>query len=141
MSLGSRLARDLQHLDGSEVKSPQHYQDLAAYAIALADYTKPRKYTVEALFLYAGCEYMRQDDSQVRLWMFMAIVSVAPRGNGLDPDSSRFFGLRYAWATIAIQNITLTFHRSKVRCDDGFGTALTPSTFWHRSNLASQASL
>jgi len=51
------------------------YQELASCAIALADYTKPKKYTVEALMMYAGCEYMRQDDSQVRLWLFMAVVS------------------------------------------------------------------
>jgi len=53
------------------------YQELASCAIALADYTKPKKYTAEALMMYAGCEYMKQDDSQVRLWLFMAVVSSA----------------------------------------------------------------
>jgi hypothetical protein len=79
MSLGSRLARykdqyGLQYPTDMATRTPQQFQDLAACAISLADYTKPKKYTVEALSLYASCEYMRQDDSQVRLWLFMAIV-------------------------------------------------------------------
>lgn len=79
MSLGGRLARNkdqwsLQFPADTTTHTPQQFQDLAACAISLADYTKPKKYTIEALFLYASCEYMRQDDSQVRLWLFMAIV-------------------------------------------------------------------
>jgi Fungal specific transcription factor domain len=80
MALGARI-QDNKAFYGEpkngerpEYLPPEHFQQLAACALGLADYTKPKQYTLEALMIYASCEYMRQDNSQVRLWMFMAVV-------------------------------------------------------------------
>jgi len=70
--------------------SAEHYQELSGAALLLADYTKPKKYTVEALMAHATCEFLKQDDSQFRLWLLMALVLRVALRMGYHRDASHF---------------------------------------------------
>jgi hypothetical protein len=70
--------------------SADHYQELSAAALALADYTKPKRHTVEALMAHATCEYLKQDDSHLRLWLLMGVVLRVALRMGYHRDASHF---------------------------------------------------
>jgi hypothetical protein len=74
----------------ARIGSAEHYQELSAAALALADYTKPKRYTVEALMAHATCEYLKQDDSHLRLWLLMSIVMRVALRMGYHRDASHF---------------------------------------------------
>jgi hypothetical protein len=74
----------------ARIGSADHYQELAAAALALADYSKPKRYTIEALMAYSTCEYLKQDDSQVRLWLLMGVVLRVALRMGYHRDPSHF---------------------------------------------------
>jgi hypothetical protein len=95
LGLGSRnAAYSQQNVPNEEMiaklGSADYYQDLAAAALTLADYTKPKTWTVEALMAHASCEYMKQDDSQLQLWLLMAVVLRVALRMGYHRDASHF---------------------------------------------------
>lgn len=86
--IGMKSRMSLEEL-GPDQQSPEDLQRLAAAAITLADYTRPKRYTMEALMIYAGCEYIgigRETD--LRLWCFMgtAVRIALYMGYHRDPD-------------------------------------------------------
>ena len=95
LSVGTRLASFAttpgdsvleQHTD----MSADRFQQLAACALSLGDFTKAKKYTLEALMFYAGCEYMKPDDHIVRLWLFMGCVVRTALRMGYHRDPSHY---------------------------------------------------
>lgn len=50
------------------------YRNLTANAMVLADYTKPGAYTLETLLFYAESEYLRSDDSHVRVCVLSGLI-------------------------------------------------------------------
>jgi hypothetical protein len=91
--LGSKIASFLSQADQTVPKpalqgSAEQYQKLCASALQLAGFSKPKKYTVEAMIMYGSCEYMKKEDDGIKLWFLIAIVTrVALRmGYHRDPD-------------------------------------------------------
>jgi hypothetical protein len=66
------------------------YQKLAAQALVLADYTYPKKYTVEALLMYATAIHLYNDSNHLTLWLVLGtLLRVALKmGYHRDPSHS-----------------------------------------------------
>ncbi|KAK7520384.1 fungal-specific transcription factor domain-containing protein [Phyllosticta citriasiana] len=93
LSLGS-----LYILRTERTVSPQHtraamkqakkFRSLAGSAAVLADFAKPKPYTLEALLVYAACEYLLGESSPTEVWhVFGSLVRCALRmGYHRDPS-------------------------------------------------------
>lgn len=93
LCLGSRITSILCHADQEVpkqpgIKSADQFQQLAASALQLAGFIKPKKYTMEAMIMYGSCEFAKREDDGMRLWYIISIISrVALRmGYHRDPD-------------------------------------------------------
>ncbi|QDS68535.1 hypothetical protein FKW77_010902 [Venturia effusa] len=84
--MASRADQDVPQLEN--VDSTDHYRQLAASALQLAGFWKPKKHAVEAMLMYVSCEYTKKEGDSIKLWYLMAIVArVALRmGYHRDPD-------------------------------------------------------
>ncbi|QIX00331.1 hypothetical protein AMS68_005848 [Peltaster fructicola] len=58
--------------DNDRVERVQHYQSLAASAAVLAEYTKPKEYTIECLLLYMVG--LRSENAAMHAWIIMGII-------------------------------------------------------------------
>ncbi|KUL91657.1 hypothetical protein ZTR_01259 [Talaromyces verruculosus] len=65
----------------------------AAYCLIRDKYTKPSKYTIEALLLYGQTEYVRSPDAQYELWVVFGVAMRLAMRVGLHRDGSRYPGL------------------------------------------------
>ncbi|KAL2850725.1 fungal-specific transcription factor domain-containing protein [Aspergillus pseudoustus] len=65
----------------------------AAYCLIKDKYTKPSKYTIEALLLYGQTEYFRSPDAQHELWVLFGVVMRLAMRVGLHRDGSRYAGI------------------------------------------------
>jgi hypothetical protein len=93
LSLGSKIAiftitnerRDSVHpsLD------PDKFQQLAASALALADYTKPQRYVLEALMILISCEYMNFGRGH-HIWLMLSFVIRLALRMGYHRDADNF---------------------------------------------------
>jgi hypothetical protein len=81
----------------SPISNPEEMADefrvQAAYCLIRDKYTKPSKYTIEALLLYGQTEYFRSPDSQYELWVLFGVVMRLAMRVGLHRDGSRYPGL------------------------------------------------
>jgi hypothetical protein len=93
LSLGSKIAlftitnerRDTMHKD----IDPDRFQQLGASALALADYTKPQRYLVEALMTLVSCEYMNFNRGHT-IWLMMAFIIRIALRMGYHRDAENF---------------------------------------------------
>ncbi|MCJ1312188.1 hypothetical protein MMC25_005862 [Agyrium rufum] len=96
---------------------PGRSRKLCASAIALADYTKPKPYTIEALLLLTHCEYLTNNNAPFRVWtMIGLIIRVALRmGYHRDPkffpNITPFLGemRRRVWCLIYHVDVLVSF--------------------------------
>ncbi|KAL3487148.1 fungal-specific transcription factor domain-containing protein [Aspergillus germanicus] len=81
----------------SPISNPEEMADefrvQAAYCLIRDKYTKPSKYTIEALLLYGQTEYFRSPDSQYELWVLFGVVMRLAMRVGLHRDGSRYPGI------------------------------------------------
>lgn len=79
------------------ISSPEEMADefrlRAAYCLIRDKYTKPSKYTIEALLLYGQTEYSRSPDAQHELWVLFGVVMRLAMRVGLHRDGSRYPGI------------------------------------------------
>ncbi|KAF2397331.1 hypothetical protein EJ06DRAFT_481729 [Trichodelitschia bisporula] len=93
LTLGCRIVQHInlgQHSAEAEFGSADRYQNLAAAALALGDYMRLRKYTVEALLTHASCEYMKQPELPTRIWMLTALLIRVALRMGYHRDPSHY---------------------------------------------------
>jgi Fungal specific transcription factor domain len=92
---------------------PQQYRKLCAEALALAgkqllntakcilkdagcaltslqDYTKPKKYTVEALLMYCACEHMSANEASLQIWLLLGLLLRVAMRMGYHRDPSLY---------------------------------------------------
>lgn len=94
------LSTGLRYIDNEDQASPEvlqkyvadrnQYQYLAAVALSLGDLSKPTAYTVEALMVYAGCEFMRGKSSQMNVWLLTGLILRVALRMGYHRDSRHF---------------------------------------------------
>jgi hypothetical protein len=95
----------------------QQYQQLAAAGLALADYTKPKKYAVEALIQYSSGQYLGKEDPPLRLWLMVAVIIRIALRMGYHRDPSHFPNIspfegemrRRLWTLIQVFDILQSF--------------------------------
>lgn len=66
------------------------YQQLACSAMALADIEKSQPYTLEALMIYAECEFLRRADQHSRVWLLNGLLIRVAMRMGYHRDPSNF---------------------------------------------------
>merc|ERR1711881_225274 len=90
--------------------NPDKLQQLAASAMALADYTKPQRYVLEALMLLVSCEYMNFGRGH-HIWLMLSYIIRLALRMGYHRDGDNYASIsvfdaemrRRAW------NIMYTF--------------------------------
>ncbi|KAL2813091.1 fungal-specific transcription factor domain-containing protein [Aspergillus granulosus] len=74
-------------------KTADEFRLEAAYCLIRDKYTKPSKYTIEALLLYGQTEYFRSPDAQYEIWVLFGVVMRLAMRVGLHRDGSRYPGI------------------------------------------------
>ena len=69
----------------------QRYRTKIAQCLVLGNYTKPARYSVEALLLYMHVEYVRSQDTQTGLWILLGITIRLALRMGYHRDGADFF--------------------------------------------------
>ena len=92
MSLSALSARRKEGLVSlpSMPNEVNKYRKLSASAMALADYTKSKAYTVESLMLYTASEYFQSGMTQVKVWTLLGLVIRSAMHMGYHRDSKHF---------------------------------------------------
>lgn len=121
LCLGSRIAHLLSQVDqvvpqAAGVSSPDQFQQLAASALQLAGFMKPKKYTVEAMLMYVSCEHMKKEDEGTKLWYIMSIVARVALRMGYHRDPDHFPAItpfdgeirRRVWSVVYIFDVLLS---------------------------------
>jgi hypothetical protein len=93
LSLGSKIMlntitnerRDTTHSS----LDPDKFQQLGASALALADYTKPQRYLLEALMTLVSCEYMSFNRGHT-IWLMMSFIIRIALHMGYHRDADNF---------------------------------------------------
>ncbi|KAL6812337.1 fungal-specific transcription factor domain-containing protein [Trichoderma camerunense] len=93
---------------GEPRRARDSFRTHAAQCLALADYTRPGRYIVEALLLYSGTEFMRTRDSQIGISILFGVIVKLAMHMGYHRDSKHYQNLsvfegemrRRAWAMI-----------------------------------------
>jgi hypothetical protein len=132
------------------------FQKLAAQALILADYTYPKKYTIEALLMYATAMHLHNDHNHLSLWLVLGTLLRVALKMGYHRDPSHTPALspfesemrRRLWLQVHVFDILGSFTvgmpdmirqvQSDVRCplnllDTDFGpssTTLPPERPW-----------
>lgn len=91
------------------------YHTLSASAALLADFSKPKQYTVESLLLYAAG--LRSDDAFVNVWLIAGLVIRIALRMGYHRDPSNYPAIsvfqgemrRRTWAMITMLDVLLSF--------------------------------
>ncbi|KAL3464332.1 hypothetical protein BJX64DRAFT_275832 [Aspergillus heterothallicus] len=108
----------------------------AAYCLIRDKYTKPSKYTIEALLLYGQTEYFRSPDAQHELWVLFGIVMRLAMRVGIHRDGSRYPGIscfeaemrRRIWTLVSQLDSLFSFQMGLPRMIyRGLSTTLPPS--------------
>ncbi|KAF1810208.1 hypothetical protein P152DRAFT_401661 [Eremomyces bilateralis CBS 781.70] len=72
------------------VADMNQYHGMAAIAMSLGDFSKPTAYTVEALMVYAECEFIRGKANQMRVWLLTGLILRVALRMGYHRDSKHF---------------------------------------------------
>ena len=102
---------------GEVINTTTIFRERTAQCLMLADYTKPTAHTVEAIFLYLGCEFFRSGDAQVSVSVLasmlirMAMHMGYHRDSDPYPNISAFDGemRRRVWAILTQMEVLLAF--------------------------------
>ncbi|CAI6337700.1 unnamed protein product [Periconia digitata] len=93
------------------------FQQLASSALALADISRSHPYTLEALMIYAECEFLRRDDHDGKIWLMNGITLRVAMRMGVHREPSNFGNLtpfqcemrRRVWHTINMMDNLISF--------------------------------
>ncbi|KAH6845174.1 fungal-specific transcription factor domain-containing protein [Chaetomium sp. MPI-CAGE-AT-0009] len=105
---------------GRVLELANEYRLRTVQCLNVGDYTRPTKYTVEAMMLYGFCEYATRWDADLGIWIIAsATVRVAMR-MGYHRDGKWFQNLspfeaemrRRTWAFVRMMDIFLSHHLS-----------------------------
>ena len=66
------------------------FRNLAASAIIMTGYEKPRPYILEATMLYTHCEFIRRADTQVKIWALTGLIVRLALRMGYHRDSDHY---------------------------------------------------
>lgn len=91
------------------------YHTLSAGAAVLADFTKPKAYTLECLILYAAG--LRSNNAFVNVWLMIGLVVRLALRMGYHRDPSRYQGIsvfqgemrRRVWSCIGMIDVLISF--------------------------------
>lgn len=91
------------------------YHTLSAGAAVLADFTKPKAYTLECLILYAAG--LRSNNAFVNVWLMIGLVVRLALRMGYHRDPSRYSGIsvfqgemrRRVWSCIGMIDVLISF--------------------------------
>jgi Fungal specific transcription factor domain len=83
----------------------------------LLDFTKPKKYTIEALVMYASSLRMYEAEDQLRLWLSLGVILRVALKMGLHRDPSNFSFIspfeaemrRRIWSNIYVFDVLTSF--------------------------------
>ncbi|KAF2149389.1 hypothetical protein K461DRAFT_281759 [Myriangium duriaei CBS 260.36] len=135
LALGSQyLSKEPAFDDASQPGAQLH--SLASHAIHLADYAKPKMYILEALILYIRYGQMKSDESQLRLWLTLGLVTRLSTRMGLFRDPSYCEGIspfvaemrRRVWHCICYMDICFSYQIGLVSAIHGLpANAALPS--------------
>ena len=119
MSLAASFALRDVHPDNPDLQEKlaevNRYHSFSASAAVLADFTKPKKYTVECLMLYAAG--MRANDGFVNVWLMVGLIVRVALRMGYHRDSSKYPAIttfegemrRRVWAIILMIDVLGSF--------------------------------
>jgi hypothetical protein len=93
------------------------YRLLCAQSLVLADYTKPGRYTVEALFLLGESEFLQHGDSAAKCWVLHGLVVRCALKMGYHRDAKSHRNVsafdaemrRRVWHLLAQVDLLLSF--------------------------------
>lgn len=102
---------------GKSLALAANYRTLTGQCLLLADFTKPLNHTIETMVLHLHCEYARNRDAEVGVWVLVGmIVRLAMRmGYHRDPsnykDISPFQGelRRRVWTFVRQSDLLFSF--------------------------------
>ncbi|KAK4550762.1 hypothetical protein LTR36_000341 [Oleoguttula mirabilis] len=91
------------------------YHSLAASAAVLADFTKPKEYTLECLILYTGC--LRSKNAFVNVWLMVGLIVRLALRMGYHRDAKHYPKItpfqgemrRRTWAMISMVDVLFSF--------------------------------
>ncbi|KAK5129060.1 hypothetical protein LTR85_000393 [Meristemomyces frigidus] len=91
------------------------YHSLAASAAVLADFTKPKEYTLECLILYAGG--LRSNNAFVNVWLMVGLIVRLALRMGYHRDAKHYPKItpfqgemrRRTWAIISMIDVLISF--------------------------------
>lgn len=91
------------------------YHSLAASAAVLADFTKPKQYTIECLILYAAG--LRSNNAFVNVWLMIGLIIRLALRMGYHRDPSHYPAItvfqgemrRRVWAVISMIDVLISF--------------------------------
>ena len=66
------------------------YRNLAAAAIIMVGYERPRPYVLEATMLFTHCEFMRRNDAQIKIWALTGLLVRLALRMGYHRDSDHY---------------------------------------------------
>ncbi|KIW04054.1 hypothetical protein, variant [Verruconis gallopava] len=93
LALGAKIAMFSNVKERGEVPDhlldPDKYQQLGASALALADYTKPQRYVIEALMTLMSCEYMNRGNGHT-IWLMNSFIIRLALRMGYHRDADNF---------------------------------------------------
>ncbi|KAK3319869.1 fungal-specific transcription factor domain-containing protein [Cercophora scortea] len=75
---------------GTPLEVMEAYKVLGAQCLALDDYTKPGRYKVEALLLYFGVEYLRQNEAFLGTSILLSVIIRLAMHSGLHRDPQHY---------------------------------------------------
>ncbi|KAF2433033.1 hypothetical protein EJ08DRAFT_104938 [Tothia fuscella] len=91
MALGCQVGIAYGTGDPTQIHTADQYHKLAAAALTLADYTKPKKFVVEALMTYTSTEYLsKENNGGMRMWLLTAIILRTALRMGYHRDANQF---------------------------------------------------
>jgi len=91
------------------------YHSMAASAAVLADFTKPKEYTIECLFLYAAG--LRSNNAFVNVWLMIGLIVRLALRMGYHRDAKHYPNItafqgemrRRMWALISMIDVLISF--------------------------------
>ena len=111
----------LRDVDPSEptaqacLEKVNRYHDLAASAAVLADFTKPKQYTLECLIAYTAG--LRSNNAFVNVWLMIGLIVRLALRMGYHRDASHYPSItpfqgemrRRVWAAISMIDVLISF--------------------------------
>ena len=146
LALGSQYLSRTPAADNASQPGAQLHA-LAAHAIILADYAKPKMYILEALVLYIRYGQMQADSSELKLWLTLGIVTRLATRMGIFRDAGTSDGVppfvaemrRRLWLCICYMDIIFSYHIGLVSVIKGLPANAAPPSNLNDSDFGPES--